>query len=164
MNTLNPLFAQHPSSAFVKGTFVHTVINPLSNHPSSPILSFCEVFKLGRAASGGALAPQPPRATGVGPESLRLCPFPGGALFLLFSRFFEIGLHLRVEFLLKTDSVSLSDLRSGGSMNLKPGRAPQESDQSPSDFVLFRARLCSSFFFSGFLRSDSFESRVFIEN
>jgi len=32
----------------------------------------------GRAASGGALAPEPPRATGVGPESLRFCPFPGG--------------------------------------------------------------------------------------
>jgi len=32
----------------------------------------------GCAANGGALDPQPPRATGVGPEFHGLCPFPGG--------------------------------------------------------------------------------------
>ena len=48
----------------------------------------------GRAASGGALAPEPPRATGVGPESLRFCPFPGGNFWagLLFSVFFSVFL------------------------------------------------------------------------
>jgi len=31
----------------------------------------------GCAASGGASAPESPHATGVGPESLTFCPFPG---------------------------------------------------------------------------------------
>ena len=53
---------------------------------------------VGRAESGGASAPEPPRATGVRPEFLRFCPFSwwlnlGGFLFpLLFFTFFEIGL------------------------------------------------------------------------
>ena len=34
--------------------------------------------RIGRAASGGALGPEPPRATAVGPQSLRFSPFPGG--------------------------------------------------------------------------------------
>ena len=61
--------------------------------------SVCSSF--GRAASGGALAPEPPRATGAGPESHGFCfPF-SGVLFvsvvlfpLLFFTFFEIGLQL----------------------------------------------------------------------
>jgi len=54
----------------------------------------------GRAASRGALAPHPPRATAVGPEFHRYCPFPLGFVVAgLFSPFFfpvfEIG-HLLV--------------------------------------------------------------------
>jgi len=51
-------------------------------------------IKLGRAASGGALAPEPPRATGVGPEFRQIfvsvLHFVYGcrALSCLFSRFF----------------------------------------------------------------------------
>ena len=33
------------------------------------------VGALGRMASGGALFPEPPRATGVGPEPPRIVPF-----------------------------------------------------------------------------------------
>jgi len=42
----------------------------------------------GRAASGGVLAPQPPRATGVGTQSLWISIPLFGPVFL---NFFEIG-------------------------------------------------------------------------
>jgi len=41
----------------------------------------------GHAASGGPLAPEPPRATGVEPESLRIIGSPFSPLFPPFSRF-----------------------------------------------------------------------------
>jgi len=81
-----------------------------------------------RAASGGALAPVPPRATGVGPLSLgcfSLCGvflFPSPGLFPLF--FFtvsELGLDLAFVAHLKSTKIadSLSDLRLGGRGRVK---------------------------------------------
>jgi len=49
----------------------HTMINTQVRHHTHLDLTTCRVcsVKQGRAASGGALAPEPPRAHWIGPES-----------------------------------------------------------------------------------------------
>jgi len=58
----------------------------------------------GRAASGGAVAQEPPRATGVGPQS-------HGFQQVFFQFYFEIG-RLRRPISNLTSLTSLSDLKS----------------------------------------------------
>jgi len=78
------------------------------------VSSACSSF--GHAASGGALAPEPPRATGVGPESHRFCPF----LFVCVCVCVCV-----------CDRTSLSDLRSGG--NWRVGQQYSGSQRSASE-------------------------------
>jgi len=74
-----------------KGSLWETKTYGLSNLSNSPSTT-CQYA---RAASRGALAPEPPRATGVRPESARIIASPPFPLFSPFSTFFEIG-HLLV--------------------------------------------------------------------
>ena len=60
----------------------------------------CSQRHSGRVASGGALAPQPPRATGFGPMSIRMSQFSKKEVLLQKARLFP-----KRNSLLKTDIV-----------------------------------------------------------
>jgi len=80
--------------------FFNPRVRKIRNEASSCPRIFSRILRFGRGASGGALAPEPPLAIGVGPEFHGFCPFPVDGIWAgpfppFFSSVFEIG-HLLV--------------------------------------------------------------------